>query len=87
MFIYESEGLPDVSQLQLQWNVGVGHGAHTDHTSAALPPERIRQQLDGVPFYLNVLKGMLHMIALAPGVAVDAAVRTAAIQINAIFRR
>ena len=46
MFIYESEGLPDVSQLQFQWNVGVGHGAHTDHTSAALPPERIRQQWD-----------------------------------------
>ena len=42
MFIYESEGLPDVSQLQFQWNVGVGHGAHTDHTSAALPPDVLR---------------------------------------------
>ena len=87
MFIYESEGLPDVSQLQFQWNVGVGHGTHTNHALPAFPSKGIFQQFNSIPFYLNVLKGMLHMIALAPGVAVDATVRAASIKIHTIFRR
>ena len=72
-------------QLFLDGRVGVGHGPGADHTGSALALQGCRQQRDGVLLHRHVLKAVVHVVAAAPGVAVDAPVLAAPVEVHAVF--
>ncbi len=73
------------AKLLLDRHIGVTHRAGADHASAAFPSEGFREQLRCVRLDGDILKGHGRQVAFAAAVAVDAAVRAAAVEIHAVF--
>ena len=64
-------------------NIGVAHRAGPNHTAAAFSAKGIGKQFGGILFYFNVFKSVGKLIALAPRITVNAAVRTSAVDVHA----
>ena len=75
------------TELLLDVQVGVAHRPGADHAAAFLFAKRLLQQLRRVDFDLDVLKFVRHAVAFASGVAVNAAVRAAAVEVHPVFGR
>ena len=74
---------PHEAQLLFRRDVGVAHRAGSYHAAAAFFPQGLLQKLRCIPLDLNVLEGVLELVAAAPRVAVDAAVGAAAVDVHA----
>ena len=74
------------SQLQFlfQVKIGVGHGPSANHTLLPFTAQGICKQFRCVFLHFNVRKIVVHLIALASGVAVNTAVRTASIDVHSV---
>ena len=72
------------TQRFLHRGVGIGHGAGGDHAPAALALQRQLQKLQAVFLHGDVLEPVIHAVAAAPGIAVDASVLTAPVQVHAV---
>ena len=65
--------------------VGIAHGACADHAFFSFAAQDALQQFRRILLYLDIFKGMLHLVAGAPAVAVNAAMGAAAVDIHAVL--
>ena len=84
MLFNDFQSAPGQPQFFLQRNVRIRHGTGTDHTGFSLGPQCLFQKPKRVFFDLDIFKGVLHSVAIAAGVAVNAAVLAAPVQIHSI---
>ena len=81
------QGFAHIADFRLQRNVRIRHGSCADHAFFSLMDKGVFQQFNGIFLDLDVLKGMLHVIAFAPGIAVNTAVGTASVEIHSVLGR
>ena len=67
--------------------IGIGHRAGTDHAGSTFSAQLLLQNLHSVSLDLNILKLMVHLIAMTSAVTVDAAMCASTIEIKAILWR
>ena len=82
----QQQRAPCVFQTLFQRHIWVAHRACADHAALSLASQSSFEQVKGVFLDLDILEIMCHLIALAPRVAVDAAVRAAAVEIHPVRR-
>ncbi len=85
--VNDFQTLPGKPQLLLAVHIRIAHGAGSDHAFFSLGAQSPLQKLRGIFLHLNILKGVIHLIAFAAAVTVDAAMSTAPIQIHPVFCR
>ena len=61
------------------------HAAGADHALFAFPPERCLQQFGSIDLDFDIFEIMLHIVAFAPAVAVNAAVRAPPVYIHPVL--
>ena len=83
--VQQGQRVPGELELPLKRVVGVAHGPHAYNTGAELAPEVVPQDGQGVLLDPHGIE-VLHLIAVAPAVAVDTAVATAPVQIHGVVR-
>ena len=82
--VYQLKALSCEHQLFLAGLVWVAHRTCAYHYPFALAFKYIFEQLRRIEFDLDILKLMLDMVAPAPAVTVDAAVRTATVDVHSV---
>lgn len=75
------------AKLRLAVHVGVAHRACSNHALFALGGKLLLQKFWRIPLYLDVLKIVVHLVAAASRIAVNAAVRAAAVNVHSAPRR
>ena len=78
------QALSGQSELLFTMHIRIRHGSGPDHASFSLCAQLPLQKLRSVALDLNIFEQMGELITAAPAVTVDAAVRTAAVQIHPI---
>lgn len=74
-------------QFFFAMHIRVGHCSGADHTLAPLGAKGSLQQFRRVLLHFDVLERMGESVALAPGIAINAAMGTAAVQIHSVLGR
>lgn len=81
---YDLQRPPGHPEVFFQGDIGIRHGTCADHAALLFGQQRLFQQFQGIFLDLDIFKGVIHLIASAAGIAVDAAVGTAPVQIHTI---
>ena len=85
IFVDDLKAFPRITQLFFDMHVWVAHAAGADHALFALLPERCFQQFGSVDLDLYVFEIMVHVVAFAPAVAVNAAMAAATVYVHPVL--
>ena len=84
--VNQLKGFPGEQEFFFQRHIGVAHGAGSYHALFTLPFEGVFQKFKGVFFYSHIFKPVVNVVTVAPGIAVNAAVGAAPVQVHSVLR-
>ena len=83
--MYQRQSPSHIPDFHFSRDIGIRHGTCANHALFAFALKRALKKFYGVFFNFYIFKFMLHAIASAARVAIDASMRTSAIDVHAIF--
>ena len=84
--VNQLKGFPGEQEFFFQGHIGVAHGAGSYHAFFTLPLEGFFQKFKGIFFYSHIFKQVVNVVTAAPGIAVNAAVGAAPVQVHSVLR-